>query len=162
MITNIPTKKFSDPKVQILRRGAEYRALFLYHILKALKDHGYEFEMIGREGIFALGRSNSAGFPDTDIPEVFTDTLLEPPGASSMQIERTVLSEKEAKLEFGYCPMCELWQKVTDDQDMIALLCDIAMEVDRGLVDTYPEFTLRLGKRISAGEAVCDFWIRKK
>ena len=42
--------------------------------------------------------------------------------------------------------MCELWQKVTDDQDMIALLCDIAMEVDRGLVDTYPEFTLRLGK----------------
>ena len=57
MITNIPTKKFSDPKVQILRRGAEYRALFLYHILKALKDHGYEFEMIGREGIFALGRS---------------------------------------------------------------------------------------------------------
>ena len=42
MITNIPTKKFSDPKVQILRRGAEYRALFLYHILKALKDHGHK------------------------------------------------------------------------------------------------------------------------
>ena len=42
-----------------------------------------------------------------------------------MQIERTVLSEKEAKLEFGYCLCVNCGRKVTDDRDMIALLCDI-------------------------------------
>ena len=108
MITNIPTKKFSDPKVQILRRGAEYRALFLYHILKALKDHGYEFEMIGREGIFALGRSNRAGFPDTDIPEVFTDTLLEPPGRHPCRLSGLFFLKKRLSwnLDTALCVNC--------------------------------------------------------
>lgn len=161
MIKNIPTKSFSDPQVQILRRGGEYRALFLYHILKALDDHGFSSEMIGREGVYALGKSNRVNFPDDNDPEVFTDALLTPPGSDSMQIERTALTECEAKLEFGYCPMCEMWQKLTDDQDKIALLCDIAMEVDRGLVDTYPGLALRLGTRISAGGPVCDFRIKK-
>lgn len=163
MITNLPTKCYDDPTVATLRLGGEYRGQWLYFLLKALKDHGFDYEAIGRCGIFELGRSNKAGFPDSDDVKDFADTLLAPPSSCAMQIEPVEIGAHEAKFVFGYCPMCAVWQRVTDDQDFIANLCDIAMDVDRGLLSTYSGMKLVLdGGRISAGHCCCDFAVRSK
>ena len=162
MITNIPAKMYDDPSVETSRRAAEYRGQWLYFIIKAMKDHGFDYETVGRKAVFALGRSNKAGFPDNNNVKDFAGALLAPGSAEPMQIEPVSIDEEKAVVSFGYCPMCSIWQKLTDDQDLIANLCDIAMEVDRGLLSTYEHMELVLdGGRISAGHDHCDFCVKK-
>lgn len=161
MVTNIPTKVYDDPSVETSRRAAEYRGQWIYFILKAMKDHGFDYESIGRKGVFALGRSNKPGFPDNNDVSDFVNALLAPGSAEPMQIEPAAVEEQKASVTFGYCPMCNIWQKLTDDHDLIANLCDIAMEVDRGLLSTYEHMELVLdGGRISAGHSHCDFGVK--
>ncbi|WP_343246364.1 L-2-amino-thiazoline-4-carboxylic acid hydrolase [Diplocloster hominis] len=162
MVTNIPTRDYDDPSVETSRRAAEYRGQWIYYLLKAMRDHGFDYETIGRKAIFALGRSNKEGFPDNNSAKDFANALLAPGSAEPMQIEPVSVEEDKAQVTFGYCPMCNIWQKLTDDQDFIANLCDIAMDVDRGLLSTYDRLELVLdGGRISAGHCRCDFAVKK-
>ena len=39
------------------------------------------------------------------------------------------------KVEFNYCALVNAWKKLGFDDEKIALLCDIAMEGDRGIAE---------------------------
>ena len=69
--------------------------------------------------------------------------------------------ENEVHIEFHYCPMCGQWIKTTDDQAFIEKICDIAMDVDRGLFDMYDCFEFELGRTICQGHSTCEVCIRK-
>lgn len=69
---------------------------------------------------------------------------------------------KELAIDFGYCPLVSAWKKLTNDEKDIALLCDIAMDGDRGIISQYENFEFELGKTIAKGDAICEVRIRDK
>ena len=53
---------------------------------------------------------------------------------------------------FHYCPLVAAWQKQTDDPGYIKLLCDMAMDGDRGMFSD-PSLEFHLDQTIAGG---CD------
>ena len=130
-IKNIPAVK--DPLIKKLHAANENRGLWFYYLLKNAHDKGYDIEEIARRGIRAVGHSN----------------------------RENQSAEDEVHIEFHYCPMCGQWIKTSDDQEFIEKICDIAMDVDRGLFDMYDCFEFELGKTICQGHDTCQVCIRK-
>ena len=51
---------------------------------------------------------------------------------------------------------------MTDDEEKIATLCDIAMDGDRGIASQFDAFEFELGKTIAKGDDICEVCFRKK
>ena len=51
---------------------------------------------------------------------------------------------------------------LTDDEALIAEMCDIAMDGDRGIVKQYGNFEFHLGKTIAKGDPVCEITVSRK
>ncbi|MDR1518833.1 MAG: L-2-amino-thiazoline-4-carboxylic acid hydrolase [Planctomycetota bacterium] len=160
MITNLPTVK--DDLIRKLRQASENRGIWVYFLLKTARDKGYDIETFARKGIRELGRSNRYKYPDTDDLKTFVDAFMDDVSRNLFEMELVGFDGKTAKIDFHYCPMCGAWTRVSDEQDFLEKICDIAMEVDRGLFDTYDCFEFELGKTICQGHPTCEIFIRKK
>jgi hypothetical protein len=66
------------------------------------------------------------------------------------------------EVEFRYCPLVAAWQKLGATEGEISLLCDIAMEGDRGIVSAYADFRMELGQTIAGGANCCTLAFGKK
>ena len=53
-----------------------------------------------------------------------------------------------------FCPLVEAWQELGCSRKEIDLLCDIAMEVDRGRA-IYHNIPLEITRRIATGDPYC-------
>ncbi|MDI9390987.1 MAG: L-2-amino-thiazoline-4-carboxylic acid hydrolase, partial [Synergistota bacterium] len=65
-------------------------------------------------------------------------------------------------VEFHFCPLVRAWTKLTDNEEEIAHLCDIAMDGDRGIVSRFPDFRMELKDTIASGGKVCRLVITRK
>ncbi|MDR1533597.1 MAG: L-2-amino-thiazoline-4-carboxylic acid hydrolase [Planctomycetota bacterium] len=160
MITNLPTVK--DDLILKLRRASENRGVWVYFLLKTAHDKGYDIEDFARRAIRALGRANRSQYPDTDDLRTFVAAFMAETPQKLFEMELIRLDDREARIDFHYCPMCGAWTRLTRDQRFLEKICDIAMEVDRGLFDTYDCFEFSLGKTICQGHGVCEITIGKK
>ncbi|MDR1932013.1 MAG: L-2-amino-thiazoline-4-carboxylic acid hydrolase [Spirochaetales bacterium] len=160
MIKNLPT--VNDDLIVKLRKASEDRGLWYYYLLKTARDKGYDIENFARKGVRAVGRSNRPKYPDTDNLEIFVKAFMDDINKNLFEMELTSMKDGEAHIDFHYCPMCGAWTQLTDDQEFIEKICDIAMEVDRGLFDTYDCFEFSLGKTICQGHETCEICIKKK
>jgi hypothetical protein len=71
------------------------------------------------------------------------------------------VTDEELKIEFHYCPLVAAWKKLTNDEEKIATLCDIAMDGDRGIASEFDSFEFELGKTIAKGDKICEVCFRK-
>ncbi len=159
-ITNLPT--INDELTVKLRKASENRGVWYYFLLKTAHDKGYDIEDFARKAIRAVGRSNRSKYPDTEDLRTFVSAFMEETSKKLFEMELIHLDDREARIDFHYCPMCGAWTKLTDDQEFLEKICDIAMDVDRGLFDTYDCFEFSLGKTICQGHGTCEICIRKK
>ena len=72
-------------------------------------------------------------------------------------MELVSLTDDEAVVHFHYCPMCGAWTKLTDNEKEIGMICDCAMDVDRGVFDLYEHIGFKLEKAI--GWATTRMWL---
>ena len=70
-------------------------------------------------------------------------------------------SDEHLYIDFHYCPLVSAWLKLGISEGDIPELCEIAMDGDRGIISTYPEFKFKLGKTIAKGDDVCEIRIDK-
>ena len=159
-ITNLPTIK--DDLILKLRKASENRGMWYYFLLKTAQDKGYDIEDFARKAIRAVGRSNRSKYPDTDDLKTFVDAFMDETSRKMFEMELVSFDGKEARIDFHYCPMTGAWTKITDDQKFLEKICDIAMDVDRGLFDTYDCFEFSLGRTICQGHGTCEICISKK
>jgi len=160
MIKNLPT--ITDDLIVKLRKASEDRGLWYYYLLKTAHDKGLDIEDFARKGIRAVGRSNRYKYPDTEDLEIFVDAFMDDISKNLFEMELKGIENGTAQIDFHYCPMCGAWTQITDDQKFIENICDIAMDVDRGLFDTYDCFEFKLGKTICQGHDTCEIFISKK
>ena len=159
-IKNIPEVK--ETLLKKLHVANENRGLWYFYLLKNAYEKGYDIEELARRGIREVGHTNCVRFPDTTDLKTMVDAFMGDEVNRKLFDMEVVKEEEDAiHIEFHYCPMCGMWTKCCDDQNFIEKICDIAMDVDRGLFDTYDCFEFELGKTICQGNDTCQVCIRK-
>lgn len=160
MIKNLSSNE--EVLISELRKISEDRGLIYYYLLKTAQDKGFEIEGFARKAIRKLGQSNKYRFPDTnDLREVVGSFSKKEVNRKIFEKDVVDMDEKQATIHFHYCPMTSIWIKLTNDQKFIQQICDIAMEVDRGLFDTYDCLDFSLGKTICDGSDICELFFYK-
>lgn len=160
MIKNLPT--INDDLLNSLRKASENRGIWYYFLLKTAQDKGYDIEDFARKAIRKVGQSNRPLYPDTDDLDTFVNAFMDDTNKRLFEMELKSMDDNKANIDFHYCPMAGAWTKLTEDQGFIEKICDIAMDVDRGLFDTYDCFEFSLGKTICQGHETCEIFISKK
>ena len=69
--------------------------------------------------------------------------------------------ENNLFIDFNYCPLVAAWQKLDCTDKEIARLCDIAMEGDRGIAESFGA-TMEIGETIAKGHDTCQIRFRKQ
>ena len=64
-------------------------------------------------------------------------------------------TDNELSIDFGYCPLVAAWQKLGCTDEEIERLCDIAMEGDRGIAESFGG-KMELGGTIAKGDKKCQ------
>jgi len=160
MIQNKPRKYIGDPVTDRIRSDMEHRAAWFYFLLEEMKNNGIDVEN-ARNAIFKCGcLYGKTKYPKTDDLKEFYHAFIPEDIAKVLEVEAKV-TDNEVEINFGYCPLVAAWQKLTDDEEYIAKMCDIAMEGDRGIFSKYPQFEFVLGDKIAEGCPTCNIKLFK-
>ena len=159
---NIPS--ITDHEVANVRRAAiEQRAAWAAMFYLEAKADGIDLEPImrraihkigvqsGKKELEALGGKVTAGeyaryFAARGVPESSEKKLVED-------------GEAEGRVHLCYCPLLTAWRKLGLDDETCALLCDIAMEGDRGTAEALG-LDLELGDTLAKGGCCCELCFR--
>ena len=155
-----------EEKVDLVRNAFEHRATWFYLLLDEMKKRGIDYEEIGRAAILNCGcfhgdQKKEVCLDCNDAREfgkVFANDTVR------KVFDMEVLEEDEDKLylDFHYCPLVAAWIKAGAKEEEIPVLCDIAMEGDRGIVSRFDGYSFRLDGTIAGGDPVCRIRIEKK
>lgn len=160
MIKNEST--IQDTLTKELRAANETRGLWYYLLVKSAGKYGLDEEEFARGAIRKLGNLYRKNYPDTDSVPEFMGAFLTDQNIKQFHMELVSLTDEEAVVHFHYCPMCGAWTKLTDDEKELGMICDCAMDVDRGVFDLYEHIGFRLEKAIGCGDDVCELHFVKK
>jgi hypothetical protein len=158
MITNNASDR--GQHIKDLRDAIEHRATWFYFLVEEAQKRGLDYDF-ARDAIKGCGcfHGKSKYTPTDDLkafaPEFVTDNVK---NIFEMDVDVT---DKEMNIEFHYCPLVAAWKKLTDDEEKINMLCDIAMDGDRGIASQFDAFEFNLGKTIAKGDGICEVCFRK-
>ena len=157
--------KLLDDAVTNARRSAfELRATWMAEFYLEAKKDGIDLEPIMRRAIRKVGSRNGQAELDAQGGDLcvscFGKNFMKVPG-TTFEMQPTRDENGEFDVDFHYCPLLTAWQKLGLDQETCALLCDIAMEGDRGMCETLG-LDFQLPQRISMGDDVCTLCFKKK
>ncbi len=153
-IANNPKKH--DEHTEDLRAAIEHRATWMYLLLDEARKRGLDWDDFARKAIFRCGQFHgNKKFSKTDDLRQLAKEFTVDTYKKVFEMEIVELNDESFIVEFNYCPLVSAWLKQTDNENDIDTLCDIAMDGDRGIVDTFPAFSFDLQGTIAGGEKVC-------
>ena len=154
--------KNKTSELDYFRGTFEHRATWMYFLIKSALENGEDLSF-AHKAIFNCGCFHGQNkYPRTDDLKEFTKTFTDPHLVDAFEMDVIENTDDRMYIEFHYCPLVEAWKKLTDDQELIAQLCDIAMDGDRGIVSQYEDFEFELGKTIAQGNPVCEVCVHRK
>lgn len=150
-----------EEHIKDLRDAIEHRATWFYYLIEEAQKRGLDYDF-AHNAIFNCGCFHGDNkYTKTDDLEKFAPEFANQNVREIFEMDVDVKPE-EMNIEFHYCPLVSAWKKLTDDPEKIATLCDIAMDGDRGIASTYPDFEFHLGKTIAKGDPICEVCFKKK
>jgi len=155
---------YSDEKALVNRAAIEHRATWMgLTYLEGIKQ-GVDAEGIARAAISEKGRLDGERIKGAceDVLDLrqFHAAFLNDVGKTTFQMDIVENDEDNLKIEFHYCPLLSAWQKLGIDDETCALLCDIAMDGDRGIAKA-AGLKLELTDTIAKGCEVCKLHFHK-
>lgn len=154
MIKNIPLIT-DDPHVNDCRSWIETRANWLFYLVKEAQKRGIDPYEFAYAAIHQCGDRQREAKPETDSVVTFCKACFTE-SVTRIFEQDIEWGENRVDVTFNYCPLVAAWQKLTDDEELIAKLCDIAMEGDRG---QFSQFDFELGDTIASGCPACKISI---
>ena len=133
------TANQADEVTKVNRAQIEHRATWMGLIYDEMKKAGLDAEGIIRKAIKRCGRiageniRKNCADPNScaDFRGLFlTDLVVKTFDMRPINADRDNL-----KTEFHYCALVSAWQKLGFDDATCALLCDMAMDGDRGIAE---------------------------
>lgn len=148
------------------RNQIEVRATWLAMIYQEMIDAGIEnTEQILRKAIFKYGLNKGAGVKnavqDPQDMRQFAEKTPSPTGRKTFNMDEIHALYDEVPITFNYCPLVAAWEKLGLDEETIELLCDIAMDGDRGLAEAMG-FDLDISDTIAKGCKTCELHYTKR
>lgn len=156
-ITNVANIT-DDLLVNEVRAAIEHRATWMSLILDEADKNDADFEAIGRAAIKATGcfhGQNICAKLKNDSMQEFQKTFLHDLGQKLFEMDIKVCDDEKLEVEFNYCALVSAWQKQGFGDERIELLCDMAMDGDRGIAEANG-LRFKLGKTIAKGDSVCE------
>ncbi len=160
-ISNVPKKR--NFLIKAIRGLMEHRATWLALIMKEVGKKGIEWEEIGSPAIRACGHMHGqdlVGLSGTKSLKGLKKKLFIRTAQSIFDMKILKSTDNELSIDFGYCPLVTAWQKLDCSDEEISKLCDIAMEGDRGIAESFGA-RLELGETIANGYACCQLRFKK-
>lgn len=156
-------KKNMDAATEEIRVSMEQRAVLIYCFVKAAKDMNADYLTIGRNAMFQNGvyKCRNTFTPTKDVAE-FTKDYMKEETLRAFDGECVVCNPECLVEESTYCPLVAAWQKLTDDEEFIKELCDIAMCGDRGILSCYPDFAFTLEETLFDNGRRCCVKVEKR
>ena len=155
-ISNVP--KRNGLILKSIRGTLEHRATWLYLLLREAEKKGVAWEDIGPPAVRACGNMHGKELVDlsgTSSLKGLKKKLFTRPAQMLFDMKILESSDTELSIDFGYCPLVAAWQKLACNDEEIARLCDIAMEGDRGIAESFGG-RLELGETIANGHEQCQ------
>jgi hypothetical protein len=150
--------------INAIRKLLEHRATWLYLLLKEGEKKGVKWEDIGYPAIRACGNMHGKEYIHlcgTSSLKGLKKKLFSIPAQMVFDMKILESTDKKLFIDFGYCPLVAAWQKLGCSDDEIERLCDIAMEGDRGIAESYGG-KLELGGTIANGNKKCEIRFLKQ
>lgn len=158
MITNNASDR--GQHIKDLRDAIEHRATWFYYLIEEAQKRGLDYDF-ARSAIKSCGCFHGKNkYTNTDDLKAFAPEFVTENVKNIFEMDVNVTDE-EMKIEFHYCPLVAAWNKLTDDEEKIATLCDIAMDGDRGIASQFEAFEFELGKTIAKGDSICEVCFKK-
>lgn len=151
-------KTYSLAEVTDLMRGAiEHRATWFYLVSEEARKKGLDPKDFGRKAITACGVFHGNNkFHRTDDLKTFIEEFAASPTKEIFDMDVQMAADgKTCDIYFHYCPLVNAWKKLGATKEDIEMYCDIAMDGDRGITSTYPNFKFTLGDTIAQGHETC-------
>ena len=149
------------PTTMRVRDAIKDRALYLALLVRSFGTvlPASTVVELARAAIFEFGRIKGQRDGGRITPEDWVDRHLSK--GSAAVFESDIVKEPGfCEQQMTYCPLKEAWQELGCSAEEIDLLCDIAMEVDRGRAD-YHGIPLEIPERMGAGGTRCRLVLRK-
>jgi hypothetical protein len=152
-----------EPDVVEKVRGAiKDRATYLALLYRSYSTvlTAQEAQKVAREAIFEFGRIKAQKDPVPFSPQTWVDKHVAK-GSADVFCSRIIKKADHSEQQMTYCPLVEAWQELGCSKQEIDLLCDIAMEVDRGRA-AYHGIPLEITHRIAKEDATCCLVLHEK
>ena len=156
----------NDEKTTLVRNAIEHRATWFYLLLEEIRKRGMDMEDIGRSAIYECGCFHGMEriLKNCENPEnlrSFLKVFADETGQKVFEMEIVENTKDKLYIDFHYCPLVSAWQKLGVEVEDIPLLCDIAMDGDRGICSKMDGYEFNLGKVIAQGDGICEIRIAR-
>ncbi|MBC8570716.1 L-2-amino-thiazoline-4-carboxylic acid hydrolase [Zongyangia hominis] len=152
-----------EEKVDINRSAIEHRATWMGLIYDEAKKAGADAEAICRAAVKRCGLFHGAGYKERCEGSldcrVFKGIFLPELATKTFEME-TEQDENNVFVTFHYCPLVSAWQKLGFDDETCQILCDIAMDGDRGIAEANG-LHFDLSDTIAAGCPTCKLHLSR-
>ncbi len=162
-IKNNP-KHTENEVVNGLRGAIEHRATWMGLMMDEAKKSGCDAEQIARKAIYKTGGVHGADIKTRQVGEGlpnFEKAFLPENTKKIFEMEVKACDDEKLEVVFNYCPLVAAWKKQGFSDEEINLMCDCAMDGDRGIAASHG-YEFHLGKTIAAGDDICEVNFYKK
>ena len=152
----------NDMVVEKVREAIKDRALYLALLYRSFSQAlpPDQVERLAREAIYEYGRIKGQGDAGKITPEEWVDKHMSK-GSGAVFQSHIAKGEDGCEQRMTHCPLLEAWKELGCSQEEIDLLCDIAMEVDRGRAD-YHGIPWEIPERMGKGDPLCRLVLKKR
>ncbi len=167
-MTDMKNKKIvNEEQVNLVRNAIEHRATWFYLLLDEVRKSGGNMESIGRAAVHRCGCFHGTekmlkNCKDPGDLRSFLKVFADETGQQVFEMEVLENTKDKLYIDFHYCPLVNAWKKLGVPGEELPLLCDIAMDGDRGICSEFEGYEFALGKVIAKGEGICQIRIEKK
>ena len=149
---------------EVNRAQIEHRATWMGLIYDEMKKAGLDAEGIIRRAIKRCGRMHGENFKkkcaNPKNCEDFRNVFLGELGIKTFNMHNISADRDNLRTNFQYCALVSAWQKLGFDDKTCDLLCDMAMDGDRGIAEAMG-YKLDLGETIARGCPECKLHFHK-
>lgn len=148
--------------VEKVREAIKDRALYLALLYRAFAKAfpPEQVEKCAREAIYEYGTFKGQKDGGKITPEEWVEKHVSK--GSGAVFQSTIVKEEECcEQRMTYCPLVEAWKELGCTREEIDLLCDIAMEVDRGRAE-YHGIPWEIPDRMGKGDPSCRLVLKKE
>lgn len=156
---NNTAKLVDNEKINAIRAAVQHRATWMGLMFLEMEKAGCDAEKITRAAVKKTGLMHGKMFKNkSSNPEdvrAFKEVFLTEDGVNMFEMNIKTVDETQVDIDFNYCALVEAWMKLGIDNEKIALLCDIAMDGDRGIAEAMG-YEFSLGDTIAKGCKTCQ------